>query len=143
METTKAWTKFFPKLVALWGRLWGCSPRATLCIGLQARSTGLQRSLPRGPGTGGWGGARPRRPRARGAEPRAATLWPALARWFPRDRRATRSSRQGARWLAPPISKLRGPTRFRHIGCRSRCCQCFLLRLRRALLVPAARAAGR
>lgn len=54
-----------------------------------------------------------------------------------------RSRRQGARWQAPRISELRGPTRVRHIGCRSRCCQRFLLRLRRALLVPTARAAGR
>ena len=54
-----------------------------------------------------------------------------------------RSRRQGARWRAPRISELRGPTRVRHIGCRSRCCQRFLLRLRRALLVPTARAAGR
>lgn len=64
---TRAWTKFFPKLAALWGRWWGGCPRATLCRGRQARSTGLQRALPRRPGAG-WG-ARRGRPPASGAEP--------------------------------------------------------------------------
>lgn len=140
LETTETWA-LYPKLVALRGHLG--IPQSNALEGLSRAG----RSAPRGRS------ARSRVCKARGggearAAPgraewdlRAATLWPALARWFPRG--PARSSHQGARWPAPRISELRGPTSVRHIGCRSRCCQRFLLRLRCALLVPAARAAGR
>lgn len=48
-----------------------------------------------------------------------------------------RPGRQGARWLAPPTLSAR-LDRVRHIGCRSRRGQRFLLCLRCALQVPAA-----
>lgn len=126
------------------GTLWHFSEKrfAGPSKGGPRRPTRPQRSLPRLPGARRGRGAG--RPGPSGAGPpggdalaRAGSLVSA------RPLGPARSSHQGARWPAPRISELRGPTRVRHIGCRSRCCQRFLLRLRCALLVPAARAAGR
>lgn len=73
------------------------------------------------------------------AAPAAATrpLWPAPSRWSGAAVGLARPSRQGARWPAPPTPSAR-LDRVRHIGCRSRRGQRFLLCLRWALQVPAA-----
>lgn len=68
---------------------------------------------------------------------RLRPLWPVPSRWYGAAAGLARPGRQGARWPAPPTLSAR-LDRVRHIGCRSRRGQRFLLCLRCALQVPAA-----
>lgn len=117
------------------------SPELCFCLFPERRSSAgsatrspsvqPQRSLPR-PGM--------RTAKGLGSPAPAAATLDALAHaismvWRGRGPRAP--GRQGARWLAPPTPSAR-LDRVRHIGCRSRRGQRFLLCLRCALQVPAA-----
>lgn len=108
--------------MALRGRLRGRSPRATLCSGLPARSTGLQRPLPRGPGAGRGGEA----PAAPGERSRASGR-----------RRSGPRSLDGFRATAGP----RGPVARGRAGWRRRSPSC-AARLASAILDAAAAAAS-